>query len=67
MQIDSRKDGGIDVALTRRDVEILRVVLERALFIDVPPNQVGTALDFATEFLRELGEPSESPLGDTLE
>jgi hypothetical protein len=56
MKVERRKDDVV-VTLDRRDVALLRKVLERALFIDTPPQEQESIASFATR-LNEALPPS---------
>ena len=53
MNVERRKDDVV-VTLDKRDVVVLRHVLERALFIDTPPQQQESIASFATRLLEAL-------------
>jgi len=65
MEVNAGDDGAVEVRLTPGEARRLRVALQRALFEDVPPQQLGAALDVADQLLKELqaaggGEESAS-------
>jgi hypothetical protein len=54
MEVNAAEQGGLVVRLERHEVKRLRVALQRAVFEDVPPQQVGAALDFADQLLKAI-------------
>jgi hypothetical protein len=53
MKVERRKDDVV-VTVDRGDVVLLRHVLERALFIDTPPQEQESIASFATRLLEAL-------------
>jgi hypothetical protein len=53
MKVERRKDDVV-VTVDKRDVVLLRHALERALFIDTPPQEQESIASFATRLLEAL-------------
>ena len=53
MKVERRKDD-VAVTLDKRDAVLMRYVLERALFIDTPPQEQESIASFATRLLEAL-------------
>jgi hypothetical protein len=53
MKVERHKDDVV-VTLDKRDVVLLRHVLERALFIDTPPQEQASIASFATRLNEAL-------------
>lgn len=55
MDVNPSDSGGLTLQLEAAEVRRLEVALQRALFMDVPPHQLGGALDFADRLLKAIG------------
>lgn len=56
MDIEVRDDGefGLRLTLDQRETRLLRVVLERACYLDTQPADQAAALNFAEVLLRQI-------------
>ena len=61
MKVENSAGGGATIALEGREVEVMRLALERASFIDTPPDRQDEILHFAEELLNALAPPSRKP------
>ena len=61
MRIDRSAGGGAAIALDAKEVEVMRLALERATFIDTPPGRQDEILRFAEDLLRALAPPPSKP------
>ena len=57
MTIDKSEAGGAILTLERKEIELLRLALERASFIDTPPGRQNEILRFADDLLKALAAP----------
>jgi len=58
MRIDKAHEDEVAIVLEKKEVELMRLALERASFIDTPPGRQGEILRFADDLLRELAKSS---------
>jgi hypothetical protein len=58
MQVEKLNDAdfGLRLTLTHEEVDLLRTALERASFIDTPPNKQEATLSFCAKLLEVLGQ-----------
>lgn len=61
MKVEKSASGGVTIALDPKEVDLMRLTLERASFIDTPPNRQDEILRFAEDLLREITPPSRNP------
>ena len=54
MKIERNDQGGAVVVLDRMEVDLLRLALERATFVDTPPGRQNEILRFAEELLKAI-------------
>lgn len=54
MKVEKSASGGVTVALEGKEVELMRLTLERASFIDTPPDRQDEILRFTEDLLRAL-------------
>jgi hypothetical protein len=54
MKIDKKEQGGVVVVLDAMEVDLLRLTLERATFVDTPPGRQNEILRFAEELLKAI-------------
>jgi hypothetical protein len=62
--IDRLNDGNVRLTLTADEVRYLRLALERATFLDTPPQHQREIYNFADALLQSLkneGDPPPSP------
>jgi hypothetical protein len=55
--IDRLHDGSVRLTLTEEEVRYLRLALERATFLDTPPQHQREIYNFADTLLRALEAP----------
>lgn len=60
MRIEKSANGGVTVALEGKEVDLLRLTLERATFIDTPPGRQDEILRFAEELLKAIAPPARA-------
>lgn len=61
MRVEKTPSGGVTIALEKSEVEVMRLALERASFIDTPPDRQDEILRFAEELLRVTAPPPRHP------
>ena len=63
MMFEKTKDGGLKLELEAAEVEIFRYLVERAAFIDTPPEKQDAILSMADQILTNWGvsDGSSSP------
>jgi hypothetical protein len=60
MKIDTLEDGSVRLTLTAEEVPYLRLALQRATFLDTPPQHQKEIYIFADNMLRVLEEQKGS-------
>ena len=61
MKVEKNASGGVTVALEGKEIELMRLTLERASFIDTPPNRQDEILRFAEDLLRAIARDPRRP------
>ena len=61
MKVEKSAGGGVTVALEGKEVDLMRLTLERASFIDTPPGRQDEILRFAEDLLRALAPTPRKP------
>ena len=59
MKCGRTPEGGLDLALDPREAVVFRHLVERASFLDTPPDQQDAIARMAGRILKELGEWQE--------
>jgi hypothetical protein len=54
VKVEKNAGGGVTVVLEGKEVGLMRLTLERASFIDTPPDRQDEILRFAEDLLRAL-------------
>ena len=54
MKVERNNQGGAVVVLDTMEVELLRLALERATFVDTPPGRQNEILRFAEDLLKAI-------------
>jgi len=57
VKVEKNPGGGAMIVLDAKDVDLMRLTLERASFIDTPPGRQDEILRFAEDLLRDLAPP----------
>ena len=57
MTIETTGSGGAVITLDANEVDLLRLALERATFIDTPPGRQNEILRFAEDLLKGIAKP----------
>ena len=61
MKVEKNASGAVSLVLEGKEVELMRLTLERATFIDTPPGRQDDILRFAEDLLRALAPPARPP------
>ena len=58
MKVETSTSGGMTIHLEPREVEVLRLALDRAGFIDTPPDRQDEILRFSDDLRRAMSGPA---------
>lgn len=61
MKVEKIASGGVTVTLEGKEVDLMRLALERASFIDTPPDRQDEILRFADDLLRAIAREPRKP------